>query len=732
MLYKLKNLKLNIRQRVLLLIFGCCLFTFLVMIAVSFHSFLDIRDSVGGEGDFLNKRLADSLGQFSETSIKERLAENAELRALYIDRELAGIGDDVKVLANSMSNILQSPERYNPRKVAELQELTDIYASEPYMVYSPALLWQGISAELMHEIDLVGNIADTLVTLSKNYQGYQASLPVASRKGYFLCADVIPSIGDSRGTYLKKERNQTFPTYEPRERPWYKLAEKEMRLVYTDPYESTDGPMEICCAMPYYDNDGFAGVVGVCCHTDEIYRQVSDGVIGETGFNFVMNAEGKIIFSTDMGYVSTEFGRNDLRQSYDTDIAQAARRMVEGETDVLLIGVDDKEYYLAFAPMQKVGWSFGMLLEKDEVMAPARQISKETSDAMDNFQAIIREDFVESAIKAALLMLLLIGVFFDVSRAAAGRITQPISALSEGVREIAADNLDKKLDIRTGDEIEHLATCFNAMTDELKIYMTNLAKETAENERIATELNVASDIQQSMLPHDFDFGRNDFEIYATMNAAKEVGGDFYDFYLLDENYLVITIADVSGKGVPAALFMSISKVILHNFALSMKTPDDFASVVTLANRQLCHGNDEMFFVTVFMGMLDLQTGEFLYVNGGHNAPLVCRADNFDFLDVGKSCMLGIDEDVPFAQKKTALAEGDKIFLYTDGVTEAMNAKRELFSEERLRDFLNREDKAEPLETLLNNLHNEIDRHAEGVAQSDDITMLALAYRGKNS
>lgn len=103
-----------------------------------------------------------------------------------------------------------------------------------------------------------------------------------------------------------------------------------------------------------------------------------------------------------------------------------------------------------------------------------------------------------------------------------------------------------------------------------------------------------------MLPHYFDFGRRDFEIYATMNAAKEVGGDFYDFYLLDENHLVITIADVSGKGVPAALFMSISKVILHNFALSMKTPDDFASVVTLANRQLCHGNDEMLFVTVFM------------------------------------------------------------------------------------------------------------------------------------
>ena len=363
-------------------------------------------------------------------------------------------------------------------------------------------------------------------------------------------------------------------------------------------------------------------------------------------------------------------------------------------------------------------------------MAPARKVSDETSAEMNSFQEIIREDFVDSVINAVLIMLLLIGVFFGISRAAARRITQPISKLAEGVREIASGNLDKKLEIHTGDEIEHLAAGFNAMTEELKVYMANLAKETAERERISTELNVAADIQQSMLPHDFDFGREDFEIYATMNAAREVGGDFYDFYLLDENHLVITIADVSGKGVPAALFMSIAKIILHNFALSMKTLDDFAAVMTLANRQLCHDNEEMLFVTVFMGMLDLKTGEFIYVNGGHNAPLMSRENKFNFLDVGKSCMLGINEDAPFAQKKITLAKGDKIFLYTDGVTEAMNSKRELFSEERLLAFLNREDKSESLETLLNKLQNEIKSYAGEVAQSDDITMLALTYRGK--
>ena len=242
-------------------------------------------------------------------------------------------------------------------------------------------------------------------------------------------------------------------------------------------------------------------------------------------------------------------------------------------------------------------------------------------------------------------------------------------------------------------------------------------------------MNVATNIQQSMLPHDFDFDRTDFEIYATMTAAKEVGGDFYDFYLLDENHLVITIADVSGKGVPAALFMAISKTILQNFALSMKTPDDFSAVMTLANQQLCKNNDEMLFVTVFMGMLDLKTGEFIYVNAGHNAPLVCRDNKFEYLDVGKSCMLGIDEDVPFPQKKIKLSAGDMIFLYTDGVTEAMNTAGELFGENYLCEVLNDKDKSESLEILLETLRKAIKIHASDAEQSDDITMLALKWNG---
>lgn len=179
------------------------------------------------------------------------------------------------------------------------------------------------------------------------------------------------------------------------------------------------------------------------------------------------------------------------------------------------------------------------------------------------------------------------------------------------------------------------------MTTELQTYIKNLEQITAEKERIATELNVATNIQKNMLPCIFPPypDRKDFDIYAVMYPAKEVGGDFYDFYLLDENHLVITIADVSDKGIPAAMFMVITKTILKNFVMSMTSPDDFSAVVQCANRQLCENNEEMMFVTVFMGMLDLKTGKFIYVNAGHTPPMIRhkRKDDstFEYLPVEK-------------------------------------------------------------------------------------------------
>ena len=214
-----------------------------------------------------------------------------------------------------------------------------------------------------------------------------------------------------------------------------------------------------------------------------------------------------------------------------------------------------------------------------------------------------------------------------------------------------------------------------------------------------------------------------------MEAAKIVGGDFYDFYLLDEQHLAVTIADVSDKGIPAALFMMCSKTILKNIALTGVGAMGYDAVMNLANRQLCEDNDEMMFVTVFFGVLDLETGELAYVNAGHNPPLLCHGGEFTYLRMEqKSSMLGAVEDEVYLEHRLTLAPGDMLFLYTDGVTEAMDAQGKQYSERRLCETLNA-CKEKNVKEILACVREDMAAHVGEAEQSDDITMLGVRFLG---
>ena len=247
--------------------------------------------------------------------------------------------------------------------------------------------------------------------------------------------------------------------------------------------------------------------------------------------------------------------------------------------------------------------------------------------------------------------------------------------------------------------------------------------ERAEKERLQSELMIASKIQNSMLPNVFPPfpDRKEFDIYALMDPAKEVGGDFYDFFFIDENRLAVVIADVSGKGIPAALFMAKAKTLLKNTAQQNKP---LAEVMETVNNMLCEGNDECMFVTVFLGVIDLTSGYFTYVNGGHDVPLIKFGDGFDWLPVKPSLMPGFMPGTIYEQEETYLQKGSVLFLYTDGVTEAENPGREQLSEQRLKSILN-EREFSSAKGLLDFIRVKIDVFADSAEQFDDITMLAL-------
>ena len=286
----------------------------------------------------------------------------------------------------------------------------------------------------------------------------------------------------------------------------------------------------------------------------------------------------------------------------------------------------------------------------------------------------------------------------------------------------------KRADIHTGDEMEVLSDALNAMFDDTRRYMTNLLSVTAEKEKIGAELNVATQIEADMLPRIFPAfpDRREFDLYAFMHPAREVGGDFYDFFLIDEDHLCMVIADVSGKGVPAALFMVIAKTLIKNQAMM---GDDPADILGKVNEQLCEGNDAMLFVTVWISILTISTGKGIAANAGHEHPVIRRAGgSYELVIYRHSPAVAAMEGMRFRQHSFELHPGDRLFVYTDGVPEATNAESELFGNERMLDVLNSQPDRKP-HALLETMKREIDVFVGEAPQFDDITMLCLDYFG---
>ena len=346
---------------------------------------------------------------------------------------------------------------------------------------------------------------------------------------------------------------------------------------------------------------------------------------------------------------------------------------------------------------------------------------------MPDLQANMREFLVAVVVTIMLVVLVAILLcFFFVKR----KIVNPINKIRDASRSMV-ENLENEesmeVSVKTGNEIEELFDSFKQMYGDVRDYINQLSVVTAEKERIGAELDVAAHIQASMLPCIFPAfpERKEIDIYATMDPAKEVGGDFYDFFMVDDRHLAIVMADVSGKGIPAALFMVIGKTLIKDHT----TPGrDLGKVFTAVNNLLCEANSEGLFITAFEGVLDFVTGEFNFVNAGHEIPFVCKADGaFEPYKIRPGFVLAGMEDVRYRAGSMILEPGDKIFQYTDGVTEATNIHNKLYGMERLEVILNKVKCGTPHE-ILPAVKADVDEFVGEAPQFDDITMLCLEYK----
>jgi sigma-B regulation protein RsbU (phosphoserine phosphatase) len=380
-----------------------------------------------------------------------------------------------------------------------------------------------------------------------------------------------------------------------------------------------------------------------------------------------------------------------------------------GKTGVSL--AEDSVYY-AYTPISGTDWKLCIHIPESLILMPVERMNQDVAAVFVIFLVVF--------------VLIIAVVFFTVRRFTA-RLTKPLIALGDDVKTISSGDLDYRAKIYSNDEIGDLAVRFNNMAASLKTYISDLTSITAEKERIGAELDIAKHIQASMLPCIFPAfpEKPEFDIYATMDPAKEVGGDFYDFFMVDDRHLAIVMADVSGKGVPAALFMVIGKTLIKDHT----TPDrDLGKVFTEVNNLLCEANSEGLFITAFEGVLDLVTGEFKYVNAGHEMPFICKAGGeFAPYKIRAAFVLAGMEDMRYRAGSMMLEPGDKVFQYTDGVTEATNSSNELYGMDRLGTILNKVKEGTPHE-ILPAVKKDIDEFVAEAPQFDDITMLCLEYK----
>jgi phosphoserine phosphatase RsbU/P len=488
---------------------------------------------------------------------------------------------------------------------------------------------------------------------------------------------------------------------------WYRPATASRQPFWTEPYFDTGVGQRLMCtySVPFFRNGEFRGVVTVDVLNQDLLDDITPVKKGST-YCVLLSRRGTFIAHPDLSLVMRESVLELAKRRNVTALEDIGRRMIAGQQGVGRIaeGRDAAPEWVIYTPVKSAGWSLAAVMPEDEVLAPLR-------GRLARFLGILAGGCV-----AAMVIVLIVSA----------RVTRPISRLTVAAESLAGGNLDTRVSGVTGsDEIARLAGTFNTMVADLKVSVEGRIREEAARKQVEGELHAARDIQEtllpSMLPPDAD---RPFTLHAVNAPAKLVAGDFFDFFLVDRRRLAVVMADVSGKGVPAALYMAVTRTKLRDFASADKTP---AETVAEVNRCLAKDNDRDMFVTLFFGYYDTLSGELVYVNAGHNPPCLVRQDgSLETLDP-TGPLVGPFADAAFEDARVVLSPRDLLVLYTDGVTEAVAPDGGFFSEERLQNLL-RSLATRPAEAVCRAAIEAVRAFSPGDL-ADDATVLALARLG---
>ena len=667
--------------------------------------------------------ISDTMNQVMRTTMDSTTGMEAQI----VDDLFRSMEARVRTVADYATKIYADPDSFRTTE----NTVPDGPDASREGTLSTLVIWaDGVDPEdpaIQEAAGLTANLSELMMSLCKSTDS--DNVYIGTKDGIFLMATT------TSGQWFGEDGK--VKSYDTRTRPWYRQAAEAGGLVFSDlEKDANTGELCVTCAMPVYGPDGeIMAVVGsdIFLHTmEKIVREfVSDG-----GYAWIVNQSGHVIYSPnqDLIQINESAHAPDLRKSENADLARIVNDAMSGKTktDVRIVNVNGYDFYMLGVPIETVGWTLFTAFPKDSV----DQVEVTLLDSYDKITNDARTVYQDKSRKSSTMMQIVIVMLALAAIAGAlvmgKRIVKPLNSITRRIANLKEGNLVFKMEEsdRTGDEIQVLAESFASLSEKTIQYVEQVKTAAAEKERISTELHMANRIQESMLPHVFPPfpDRKEFDIYATMDPAREVGGDFYDFYLIDPDHLCIVMADVSGKGVPAALFMMISKTILQSCAMLGQSA---GAILNKTNEALCSNNQTDMFVTVWLGILEISTGRLTCANAGHEYPVMFSKNGdgkFTLIKDKHGFVIGGLEQAKYKEYELQMKPGDKLFVYTDGVPEATDSSEHMFGTEQMIQTLNSVPDATPKEVLAT-VKEAVNEFVGNAEQFDDLTMLCLEYKG---
>ena len=718
---KFKNFVIGgIQQKIFNLVLVFLVLTMAAYMVVIVRQTNDLGALVVQVNERQKQSIADISQQTMDAVISESQRQTTQMEAMLADNMFSKLASAVTMLQDYAEKLFADPEAFAARPYAppdasaEGRVTVQLLAEEHTDLDDP-----GIAQRL----GLVANMSELMAAVYKT-SGIN-SCYIALADGAMLLADEHPA--------SKIAADGSVITFPMRQRDWYTGAAKTGGTFFTDVVSDVfTGQIGIMCGAPVYRDGRLVAVVGADLFLDNMARAVA-GSETESEFICIVNQNGHVAFSPRAeGVFQAKIAEDatDLREWDDEALSGFVQSALREFTPVRMIEADGAQWYMTGAPISTVGWAVLNAVSAAAANKPAEMMEARYDGVLEEAQETYRNNLSHARQTITILLIVITALGITSGLVLAKRIVRPLNSMSKRIASLGGGDLQFFMEdtYRTGDEIQVLAEGFADLSAKTLKYVDQVKQVTAEKERIGIELSMATAIQASQLPKLFPAfpTRSEFDIYASMTPAKEVGGDFYDFFLIDSDHIALVMADVSGKGVPAALFMMIARVLIKS---QLQSGQDLGEALANVNSRLCEGNEMGLFVTVWAAVIEISTGRGVAANAGHEHPALRRAGGkYELVTYRHSLALAAMDGMPFREHRFEMNPGDSLFVYTDGVAEATNARNELFGTERMLDALNTNPGAAPKEVLAHVMDG-INGFVAGSEQFDDITMLCFQYNG---